>query len=93
MLAMGRGLMSRPRLCMFDEPSSGLAPRLVLEVFSIVKSLHEQGITILLIEQNVIHTLEIADRAYVLENGRIVSEGKSSTLLQSDHIRKAYLGL
>jgi branched-chain amino acid transport system ATP-binding protein len=93
MLAMGRGLMSRPRLCMFDEPSSGLAPRLVLEVFSTVKSLRERGITILLIEQNVRHTLEIADRAYVLENGCIVSEGKSGTLLRNDHIRKAYLGL
>jgi branched-chain amino acid transport system ATP-binding protein len=93
MLAMGRGLMSRPRLCMFDEPSSGLAPRLVLEVFKVIKSLHEQGITILLIEQNVRHTLEIADRAYVLENGRIVSEGKSGELLQNDHIKKAYLGL
>ncbi len=93
MLAMGRGLMSRPRLCMFDEPSSGLAPRLVLEVFQIIKSLREQGITILLIEQNVRHTLEIADRSYVLENGRIVSEGKSSKLLQDDHIKKAYLGL
>jgi len=93
MLAMGRGLMSRPRLCMFDEPSSGLAPRLVLEVFQVIKSLREQGITVLLIEQNVRHTLEIADRAYVLENGRIVSEGKSSELLQNDHIKKAYLGL
>ena len=93
MLAMGRGLMSRPRLCMFDEPSSGLAPKLVLEVFRIIRSLHEQGITVLLIEQNVRHTLEIADRAYVLENGRIVSEGKSGDLLKNDHIRKAYLGL
>ena len=93
MLAMGRGLMSRPRLCMFDEPSSGLAPRLVLEVFKVIKSLREQGITILLIEQNVRHTLEIADRAYVLENGRIVSEGKSSELLKNNHIKKAYLGL
>jgi branched-chain amino acid transport system ATP-binding protein len=93
MLAMGRGLMSRPRLCLFDEPSSGLAPRLVLEVFKIIKSLREQGITVLLIEQNVRHTLEIADRAYVLENGRIVSEGKSGELLNNDHIKKAYLGL
>lgn len=93
MLAMGRGLMSSPRLCMLDEPSSGLAPRLVLEVFQIIKSLHEQGITVLLVEQNIRHTLEIADRAYVLENGRIVSEGKSSELLRNDHIKKAYLGL
>jgi len=93
MIAMGRGLMSRPRLCMFDEPSSGLAPRLVLEVFRVIKSLREQGLTILLIEQNVRHTLEIADRAYVLENGRTVLEGACDTLLQSDYVRKAYLGL
>ncbi|UCF56146.1 MAG: ABC transporter ATP-binding protein [Deltaproteobacteria bacterium] len=93
MVAMGRSLMSKPRLCMFDEPSSGLAPILVLEVFRVIKSLREQGITILLIEQNVQHTLEIADRAYVLENGRIVLEGKSKRLLENDHIKKAYLGL
>ncbi len=93
MLAMGRGLMSRPRLLMFDEPSYGLAPRLVLEVFQVIKSLREQGLTILLIEQNVRHTLEIADRAYVLENGRIVLEGTCQQCLESDHVRKAYLGL
>ena len=77
---------------MFDEPSYGLAPRLVLEVFQVIKSLREQGITILLIEQNVRHTLEIADRAYVLENGRVVLEGACDKLLQSDYVRKAYLG-
>jgi branched-chain amino acid transport system ATP-binding protein len=93
MLAMGRGLMSRPRLCIFDEPSYGLAPKFVAEVFQIIKSLREQGITILLIEQNVRNTLEIADRACVLENGRMVLEGACDKLLQSDHIRKAYLGL
>jgi branched-chain amino acid transport system ATP-binding protein len=93
MLAMGRGLMSRPKLCIIDEPSNGLAPRLVLEVFQIIKSLREQGITILLIEQNVRHTLEIADRACVLENGRVTLDGTSKELLQSDHVRKAYLGL
>ena len=93
MVALARGLMARPRLCMVDEPSSGLAPILVLELFQVIQSLREQGITVLLIEQNVRHTLEIADRAYVIENGRIVSEGKSSELLQSDHVRKAYLGL
>jgi len=93
MVAMGRGLMSRPRLCIFDEPSSGLAPRLVLEVFRVIKSLREQGLTILLIEQNVRHTLETADRAYVLENGRVVLEGACDELLHSDHVRKAYLGL
>ncbi|OGO42902.1 MAG: branched-chain amino acid ABC transporter ATP-binding protein [Chloroflexi bacterium RBG_16_58_8] len=93
MLAMGRGLMSRPKLCIIDEPSNGLAPRLVIEVFQIIKSLRDQGITILLVEQNVRHTLEIADRACVLENGRMALEGSCADLLKSDHIRKAYLGL
>jgi len=93
MLAMGRGLMSRPKLCMFDEPSYGLAPRVLVEVFQIIKSLREQGITILLVEQNVPRTLEIADRAYVLENGRIVMEGECCNLLKDDYVRKAYLGL
>jgi branched-chain amino acid transport system ATP-binding protein len=93
MLAMGRGLMSRPKLCMFDEPSYGLAPRMLSEVFRIIKSLREQGITILLVEQNVPRTLEIADRAYVLENGRIVMGGNCDNLLKDDYIRKAYLGL
>jgi branched-chain amino acid transport system ATP-binding protein len=93
MLAMGRGLMSKPRLCMFDEPSYGLAPRLLSEVLEVIKRMREQGITILLIEQNVRHTLETADRAYVLENGRIVLEGKSKDLLQEAKIKKAYLGL
>jgi len=93
MLAMGRGLMSKPRLCMFDEPSFGLAPMLVLEVFQVIQALREQGITILLIEQNVRHTLEIADRAYVLENGRVVLEGTCQQCLQSEHVKKAYLGI
>lgn len=93
MLAMGRGLMSKPKMCMFDEPSYGLAPKLVLEVFRVVKSLREEGITVLLVEQNVRHTLEIADRAYVLENGRVVLEGGGEELLQSDYVKKAYLGL
>jgi branched-chain amino acid transport system ATP-binding protein len=93
MLAMGRGLMSKPRLCLFDEPSYGLAPMLLLEVFRVIKSLREQGLTVLLIEQNVRHALEIADRAYVLENGRIVLKGKSRDLLEDDYVRKAYLGL
>jgi branched-chain amino acid transport system ATP-binding protein len=93
MLAMGRGLMSRPKMCVIDEPSNGLAPRLVLEVFEIIKSLRDQGITILLVEQNVKHTLETADRACVLENGRIGLGGTCQQLLNSEHIRKAYLGL
>jgi branched-chain amino acid transport system ATP-binding protein len=93
MLAMGRGLMSRPRLCLFDEPSYGLAPLLAAEIFRIIQGLHDQGITVLLIEQNVRQSLEIADRAYVLENGRIALEGNSEELLQEELIRKAYLGL
>jgi branched-chain amino acid transport system ATP-binding protein len=93
MLAMGRGLMSRPKLCIFDEPSYGLAPLLVAEIFRIIRELRNQGITILLIEQNVRHTLEIADRAYVLENGRVCLEGAGDELLQSDYVRQAYLGL
>ena len=93
MLAIGRALMSSPKLCVFDEPSYGLAPMLVTEMFQTIEKLREQGITILLIEQNVRHTLEIADRAYVLENGRLCLEGECGELLQSDHVRKAYMGL
>jgi branched-chain amino acid transport system ATP-binding protein len=93
MLAIGRALMSKPTLCLFDEPSYGLAPLLVTEIFQIIRNLREQGITILLIEQNVHHTLEIADRAYVLENGHICLQGDCDELLQSDHVRKAYMGL
>ena len=93
MLAMGRGLMSRPKLCIFDEPSYGLAPIVLAEVFEVIKNLREQGITILLIEQNVPRTLEIADRAYVLENGRIVLEGGCQQLLEEEMVKKAYLGL
>ncbi len=93
MLAMGRGLMSRPKLCVFDEPSYGLAPFLVKEVFRVIKTLPQNGITVFLIEQNVRHTLDISDRAYILENGRIVMESSGQALLQDDHVRKAYLGL
>jgi branched-chain amino acid transport system ATP-binding protein len=93
MVAIGRGLMSNPRLCMFDEPSYGLAPKLFSEVLEVIKSLREQGITIFMVEQNVRRTLETADRAYVLENGQIVLEGKGKDLLQDDLVRKAYLGL
>jgi branched-chain amino acid transport system ATP-binding protein len=93
MLAMGRGLMSRPKLCAFDEPSYGLAPKLVDSVFRVIKSLREQGITIFLIEQNVRRTLETADRACVIENGRIAMEGCCDELLTSDYVRKTYLGM
>jgi branched-chain amino acid transport system ATP-binding protein len=93
MLAMGRCLMSRPVLCMFDEPSYGLAPVVVEELFRFVKTLRELGITVLLVEQNIKHALEVADRAYVLENGHIVMEGMSSDLLENEHVKTAYLGL
>ena len=93
MVAMGRGLMSRPSLCIIDEPSSGLAPLVVEGIFRIIEGLRDQGIAIFLIEQNVQQTLEIADRAYVLENGRVVLEGESKQILEEELIRKAYLGL
>jgi branched-chain amino acid transport system ATP-binding protein len=93
MLAIGRALMSRPRICLFDEPSIGLAPVLVAEFFRIIQMLRDQGITILLIEQNIRQSLEIADRGYVLESGRIVLAGSSAELLQEELIKIAYLGL
>jgi branched-chain amino acid transport system ATP-binding protein len=93
MLAMGRALMSKPKLCLLDEPSYGLAPLLIAEVFRIVRRLRDEGVTVLLIEQNVKHTLETADRAYVLESGRVGLHGKCSDLLETDYVRKAYLGL
>jgi branched-chain amino acid transport system ATP-binding protein len=93
MLAIGRGLMSRPKLCAFDEPSYGLSPLMVKEIFEAIKTLRDQGMTILLIEQDVQQGLEIADRGYVLESGHVVLEGKSADLLQNEHVKKAYLGL
>jgi branched-chain amino acid transport system ATP-binding protein len=93
MLAMGRSLMARPRLCMFDEPSYGLAPLMVKELFKFIVVLNEQGITILLVEQNIRHALEVADNAYLLENGRIVLTGARQLFLENDHVKKAYLGL
>ncbi len=93
MLAIGRALMARPTLCAFDEPSIGLSPLLVDEFFRTIRQVREEGITVLLVEQNVHKSLEIADRAYVLENGRIVLEGSRHDLLEDERIRKAYLGL
>ncbi len=93
MLAMARSLMSRPRMCMFDEMSYGLAPQIVTRVFKTIKDLNEKGITVLLIEQNVKDTLEIADRAYVMENGQIKMKGSCEELSKNDYIRKAYLGI
>lgn len=92
-VAIARSLMSKPRLCMLDEPSHGLSPLLVSEIFEIVKTLRERGSTILLVEQNVQRSLEIADRAYVLENGRIVLAGTGRELLENKHVKEAYLGL
>ena len=93
MLAIGRGLMSKPRLCMLDEPSYALSPLLVIEVFKAVRELRERGTTILLVEQDIKRALEMADRAYLLENGRVVLEGPRELFLQNDHVRRAYLGL
>lgn len=92
MLAMSRALMSNPKLMMLDEPSMGLAPILVDQIFSIIKDLHKAGTTILLVEQNANRALEIADRAYVLETGKITLEGTGAELASSDEVRKAYLG-
>lgn len=92
MLAIGRGLMSRPQILFLDEPSMGLAPLLVQEIFSIIKDINNAGTTILLVEQNASMALSIADRAYVLETGSIVLSGTGADLMQSDDIRKAYLG-
>ena len=92
MLAMSRALMSEPKLLMLDEPSMGLAPILVDQIFSIIKELHKAGTTILLVEQNATKALDIADRAYVLETGKITLSGTGRELSQSDEVQKAYLG-
>ena len=93
MLAIGRGLMSKPRLMMFDEPSLGLAPLLVTTIFEIIRRINERKTSILLIEQNVFHALTISDRGYVLENGQIALSGDGKWLMENPHIRKTYLGL
>lgn len=93
MLAIGRGLMSLPKLIMFDEPSLGLAPILVTEIFRIARMVNEEGVTVLLVEQNVSHTLAMCHRAYVLENGRITLSGTGQEFLNNDHIKEAYLGI
>lgn len=93
MCAIGRGLMSKPRLLMLDEPSLGLAPIMVLEIMKLIKKIRdEEKVTVLLVEQNVVQSLKLADRAYVLENGYVIAEGASKDLLHSEDIRKAYLG-
>ena len=93
MCAIGRGLMALPKVLMFDEPSLGLAPILVQEVFEIVKRINREGVTILLVEQNVRQTLAMCDRAYVLENGRIVLQGTGKELSDNPHVKEAYLGI
>lgn len=93
MLVMGRALMAKPTLCIFDEPTIGLAPLYVEELFRTIARVRDEGMTVLLIEQNVRQSLEVSDRAYVLESGRITVEGRSDQLLSEDMIAKAYLGL
>jgi len=93
MLAVGRGLMSRPKLMMFDEPSLGLAPILVQDIFDLIKKINQEGVTILLVEQNVTQTLAMCDRAYVLENGRNVLQGTGQELMANDHVKEVYLGI
>jgi branched-chain amino acid transport system ATP-binding protein len=93
MLAIGRGLMAEPRLLILDEPSLGLSPLLVEEMFGLIGRLHSAGLAVLLVEQNVVQSLELAQRAYVLENGAIRYSGLSADLLKSDQLRRAYLGI
>ena len=94
MLAVGRGLMAGPKLFMFDEPSLGLAPMLVQSIFDRVQHINKTlGVTVLLVEQNVRMSCEISDRAFVLENGRVVMHGTGLEMLENDHVREAYLGL
>jgi branched-chain amino acid transport system ATP-binding protein len=93
MCAIGRGLMALPRIMMFDEPSLGLSPILVQEVFEIAKRINKEGVTVLLVEQNVRQTLAMCDRAYVLENGRVVLEGTGKSLMDNPHVKEAYLGI
>ncbi len=93
MLGIGKGLMSSPELLILDEPSLGLAPVLVLNLWKIIKDISNEGKTIILVEQNVHHAMELSTRAYVLENGRIVKSGYSKSLLEDDHLKKVYLGM
>jgi branched-chain amino acid transport system ATP-binding protein len=92
MLAVGRGMMSEPALLMVDEPSLGLAPKMVMNVFQALKELHQRGVTLLLVEQNVHNTLQIADKAYVLEQGAVALQGTSDELLENDYLKETYLG-
>ena len=93
MLTVGRGLMALPKLIMFDEPSFGLAPIIVADIFKIIQRINKEGVTVLVVEQNTKHTLEICDRGYVLENGRIILRGTGQELLDNEHVKLAYLGI
>jgi branched-chain amino acid transport system ATP-binding protein len=93
MLAIGRGIMARPKMLMLDEPSLGLAPILIKSIFDTVRKIADQGTTVLLVEQDVMHSLRLSDRGYVLEHGRIVMEGPADRLLEDPHVKTAYLGL
>ncbi len=92
MLAIGRALMSRPRLVMFDEPSLGLAPNIVEQTFAIIRAIRDAGTTVLLVEQNAFAALEMCDHAYLLESGRVVLSGPGADLIENEHVRRAYLG-
>ncbi len=93
MVTVGRGLMALPKLIMFDEPSFGLAPIIVADIFKIIQRINKEGVTVLVVEQNIKHTLEICDRGYVLENGRIILRGTGQELLDNEHVKLAYLGI
>jgi len=93
MLAIGRGLMAEPRLLILDEPSLGLSPRLVEELFALIRKIHAEGVALLLVEQNVVQSLEMAQRAYILDNGRFVLEGSADELRDDPAIKRAYLGM
>jgi branched-chain amino acid transport system ATP-binding protein len=93
MVAIGRGLMARPHLLMLDEPSLGLAPILIKDIFDTVRKIADQGTTVLMVEQDVKHSLNLSDRGYVLEHGRVAMEGKARDLIDDPHVREAYLGM
>jgi branched-chain amino acid transport system ATP-binding protein len=93
MVAIGRGLMAKPKLLMLDEPSLGLAPILIKDIFETIQKISDQGTTVLLVEQDVAHSLKMSDRAYVLEHGRVVMEGTGKDLMENPHVREAYLGI